>query len=178
MLLQNEKLVVRRLEQKDSSLLAKWLSDPAVLEFYEGRDNAFDIGKVKEKFYNREEGVVRCIVEFEKHPIGYIQFYEIATDEREFYGYADLPDVIYGTDQFIGEVDFWNRGIGTLLVKSMVEFLVEQKQADRVVMDPQTQNERAIHCYEKCGFNKVKLLPKNELHEGKYQDCWLIEYIK
>ena len=58
----------------------------------------------------------------------------------------------------------------------MVTFLVEQKQADLVVMDPQTWNERAIRCYEKCGFKKVALLPKNELHEGEYRDCWLIEY--
>lgn len=79
-------------------------------------------------------------------------------------------------DQFIGETEYWNRGLGTHLVKSMVTFLVEQKHAELVVMDPQTWNERAIRCYEKCGFKKVTLLPKNELHEGEYRDCWLIEY--
>ena len=42
--------------------------------------------------------------------------------------------------------------------------------------DPQAWNERAIRCYEKCGFKKVKLLPKHELHEGEYRDCWQIEY--
>ena len=176
MIIQNENLAIRPLEQKDSFLLAKWLSNPVVLEFYEGRDNAFNIDKVNEKFYNREEGTVRCIVEYDNAPIGYIQYYEIASDERELYGYANVHDVIYGMDQFIGEVDFWNKGIGTLLVKTLVDFLIERKQADRVVMDPQTWNERAIHCYEKCGFKKVKLLPGNELHEGEYRDCWLIEY--
>ncbi|MEH1834506.1 MAG: GNAT family protein [Nostoc sp.] len=34
-------------------------------------------------------------------------------------------------------------------------------------------NPRAIRCYEKCGFVKVKLLPAHELHEGEYSDCWL-----
>ena len=178
MLFQNEKLSVRPLEQKDDFLLVKWLSDPIVLEFYEGRDNVFDLHKVREKFYNDENGVVRCIVEFDKIPIGYIQYYQVDNDERKLYGYANVTDIIYGMDQFIGEVAYWNKGFGTLLVKSMVDFLVEQNQADRVVMDPQTWNERAIRCYEKCGFKKVKLLPKNELHEGEYRDCWLIEYIK
>lgn len=60
----------------------------------------------------------------------------------------------------------------------MIEFLLVQQKADRIVMDPQTRNERAIHCYEKCGFKKVRLLPKQELHEGIYQDCWLMEYHK
>ncbi|TQR19382.1 GNAT family N-acetyltransferase [Psychrobacillus vulpis] len=178
MLFKNGKLSVRLLELKDNSILVKWLSDPIVLEFYEGRDNAFDLDMVHEKFYNRDKGVVRCIVEFDKLPIGYIQYYLLDSDDSKLYGYTDLSDVIYGMDQFIGEVAYWNKGIGTLLVKSMVEFLVEQNQADRVVMDPQTWNERAIRCYEKCGFKKVKLLPKNELHEGEYRDCWLIEYIK
>lgn len=177
MLFQNDKLSVRLLELKDDSLLAKWLSDPSVLKFYEGRDNAFDLEKVHEKFYDREPGVVRCIVEFDQTPIGYIQYYQVDSDERELYGYTEVADVIYGMDQFIGEVTYWNNGIGTLLVNSMVEFLVKQNHADRVVMDPQTWNERAIRCYEKCGFKKMKLLPKNELHEGEYRDCWLIEYI-
>lgn len=60
----------------------------------------------------------------------------------------------------------------------MVEYLIEQKQADIVVMDPQTWNERAIRCYEKCGFKKVKIMPKHEFHEGEYRDCLLIEYRK
>jgi aminoglycoside 6'-N-acetyltransferase len=42
-------------------------------------------------------------------------------------------------------------------------------------MDPQTRNTRAIKCYKKCGFKKIKILPKRELHEGEYQDCLLIE---
>ncbi|MDO7269289.1 GNAT family N-acetyltransferase [Shouchella clausii] len=176
MLFQNGKLLVRQLESKDNFLLAKWLSDPLVLKYYEGRDNPFDLEKVNKKFYQHEIGVYRCIVEFDNIEIGYIQFYRLDHEERKLYEYVDIPDVIYGMDQFIGETNYWNRGIGTLLVKSMVAFLVEQKQADRVVMDPQTWNERAIRCYEKCGFERVKLLPKNELHEGEYRDCWLIEY--
>lgn len=176
MLFRNGKLLVRLLEWKDNFLLAKWLSNPLVLEYYEGRDNPFDLEKVKKEFYQRKDGVIGCIVEFDNMEIGYIQFYQLDNEERKLYGYEGVPDVIYGIDQFIGEINYWNRGIGTLLVKSMVTFLVEQKQADRVVMDPQTWNERAIHCYEKCGFEKVKLLPKKELHEGEYRDCWLIEY--
>ncbi len=45
-------------------------------------------------------------------------------------------------------------------------------------MDPQLRNTRAMKCYEKCGFKKIKILPKHELHEGVHQDCWLIEYKK
>ncbi|RDI37219.1 GNAT family N-acetyltransferase [Falsibacillus pallidus] len=175
MLFVNGRLMVRLLEKEDAWLLAKWLSDPVVLEFYEGRDNPFDMNKVNEKFYQRENGVARCIIEYDDAAIGYIQFYKLEEESRQLYGYEDETELIYGMDQFIGETEYWNKGIGTLLVQSMVDFLIEEKQADRVVMDPQTWNERAVRCYEKCGFKKVKLLPKNEWHEGEFRDCWLIE---
>ena len=173
MLFQNGKLMVRRLKEQDKHLLAKWLSTPEVLEYYEGRDNSFDLEKVDRVFYDSADEDVKCVIEYEGSLIGYIQYYELDEATKKVYGYE--TGKIFGIDQFIGEVSYWNRGIGTLLVTSMTAFLFENMEADRVVMDPQVKNARAIKCYEKCGFEKVKLLPKRELHEGEYCDCWLIE---
>lgn len=177
MLFQKGKLKVRILEEKDQVLLVKWLSDPVVLEFYEGRDNAFDLEKVQKEFYKEEKDLIRGIIEFDGNDIGYIQYYPLNAEDRESYGY-ETNEIIYGTDQLIGEVDFWNKGIGKVLVKAVIEHLVKTKQAQKVVMDPQEWNVRAIRCYEKCGFKKVKLLPEHEWHEGKHHNCWLLEYTK
>lgn len=170
-------ITVRELEKTDENLLVTWLSNPLLLEYYEGRDRPHDLRMVREHFYPIDYET-RCIVEFKEKRIGYIQFYPLDEASREEYGYEKPEEKIYGTDQFIGEVDYWNKGIGKKLVKSMVEYLVNRKQVDRVVMDPQTWNERAIACYEKCGFKKVKLLEEYEKHEGHLRDCWLIEYLK
>ena len=178
MIIQNEKLIVRNLEAKDKYLLVKWLSNPEVLQYYEGRDNPFDLEKVEKSFYSITDSEVRCIIQYENVDIGYIQFYQLDEDSRTLYGYGESTENIYGMDQFVGEVNYWNKGIGTQLINLMVNFLVEQKKADKIAMDPQTWNVRAISCYEKCGFRKVKLLSKNELHEGEYRDCWVIEYSK
>ena len=174
MLLKNGNLKVRKLEEKDKVLLVKWLTNPMVLEFYEGRDNPFTLEKVEKAFYPPEDDEVRCIVEFEDKAIGYIQFYPLDTETKNDYGYFE--ESVFGTDQFIGEVEYWNKGIGKLLVTSIVDFLIEEKKANKVVMDPRKGNTRAIRCYEKCGFKKVKLLPEYALHEGEYHDCWLMEY--
>ncbi|MBT2692050.1 GNAT family N-acetyltransferase [Bacillus sp. ISL-55] len=165
--------MVRRLDEKDKHLLAKWLSTPEVLEYYEGRDHSFDVEKVERVFYSPDDDEVKCMIEYEGNSIGYIQYYQLDESTKKAYGFES--ERIFGTDQFIGEVDYWNRGIGTLLVSSMTEFLFDVMKADKVVMDPQVRNERAIKCYEKCGFKKVKLLPKHELHEGELRDCWLME---
>ncbi|PYE47781.1 acetyltransferase [Paenibacillus barcinonensis] len=173
---QTDEITVRLLETSDETTLVKWLSDPEVLQYYEGRDQPHDLERVRENFYNQEDAASRCIVEYSGRPIGYIQFYELEAEERAAYGYGKKDGMIYGTDQFIGEPDCWNKGIGTQLVQSMTSYLVQQKQARKVVMDPQAWNERALSCYEKCGFRRVKQLPQHELHEGQMRDCWLMEY--
>jgi len=178
MIFQQEDLVLRELMKEDAALLAKWLSNPDVLEFYEGRDNPFDLAKVRQKFFNQNDSETRCIIEYAGKEIGYLQFYDLDQEAFTEYGLEASDERVFGMDQFIGEVDCWNRGIGTKVVSATVQYLLEQEQADKIVMDPQVVNERAIACYEKCGFLKVKVLPQKELHEGELRDCWLIEYTK
>jgi aminoglycoside 6'-N-acetyltransferase len=177
-ILENEKLRIRKLKEEDASLLAKWLTDERVLEFYEGRDNPHDLEKVNEVFYRKaERSITACLIEYQNEPIGYLQFYPSSIEDKEHYDYA-IEEAVYGMDQFIGEPSYWNKGIGTELVSSVANFLIESGLATKVIMDPQARNERAIRCYEKCGFVKVKYLPEQELQEGVMQDCWLMEYKK
>ncbi|MBK3494211.1 GNAT family N-acetyltransferase [Viridibacillus sp. YIM B01967] len=176
MIVQQGLLTIRKLEREDDILLAKWLSDTTILAYYEGRDNPFNLEKVNKVFYKENDVETRCIIEYDGISIGYIQFYPLEKDSRIAFDYCDDTEIIYGLDQFIGESSYWGQGIGTKLIVAMRYYLIEEKQADIIVMDPQVWNERAIHCYEKCGFQKVKYLPKRELHEGKLRDCWLVEY--
>jgi RimJ/RimL family protein N-acetyltransferase len=78
-------------------------------------------------------------------------------------------------DQFIGVPDIWGQGIGTQLVFTVSRHLLQNKQAQRVVVDPRVDNPRAIHVYEKCGFHTVRRLLRHEWHEGTYHDGWLME---
>lgn len=174
MFYQNERISIRLLEEKDIAVMAKWLSDPRVLEYYEGRDNPHDEQLVESHFLNRQDETGRCIVEYEGKAIGYIQFYPVLAEEREIYGYGS-QEKIFGTDQFIGEPDYWNKGIGTDLMGLIKHYLFDSLGADRIVMDPQAENKRAIACYEKCGYRKIKLIEKHEMHEGEMRDCWLME---
>lgn len=173
MVFENGNLAVRQIVKEDHDVLSKWLSDPRVLQFYEGRDQPFDRSKLEKEFISFGDEKTQGLVLYKGMKVGYIQFYQLDKKLKDQYEYVD--EVVYGMDQFIGEVMYWNKGIGTLLVTSMVDYLFEVKCADRVVMDPQVRNERALRCYEKSGFRKVKLLPSHELHEGKFEDCWFMD---
>lgn len=174
----NDIIIVRQLEETDKNLLVKWLTDDQVLQYYEGRNNPHDEELVEESFYSNDKNETRCIIEYEEIPIGYIQFYPIDKEECEEYGLTDFKGNIFGTDQFIGETKYWGQGIGKELMQLIIEFLTTVKGAQKIVLDPQAWNARAIKCYEKVGFKKVKLMPKHELHEGELKDCWLMEYNK
>ncbi|MBO1002556.1 GNAT family N-acetyltransferase [Pseudogracilibacillus auburnensis] len=175
MLFKNKDITLRHLQEKDKELLVKWLTNPFVLQYYEGRDNPHHLDQVEGKFYRRKDEATRCIVEYKGVAIGYAQYYKVNPETSHITDYFEKENV-YGMDQFIGETNHWNKGIGTKLVKSMITFLMTEKHANAIIMDPQMTNDRAIRCYEKCGFKKIRILPKHEFHEGIYRDCWLMEF--
>jgi aminoglycoside 6'-N-acetyltransferase len=180
---QNDKTTIRDMNDcmEDYAIMSNWLSDPAVLEYYEGRDNPFDISKVIEKYgchTRKEDYVIPCIIEQDKKAIGYIQYYRVGGEEDSVINEYSIREKLcgvgcqnpYGIDLFIGRTDYWNQGIGTVAVKLLVNYLLENNVADIIFIDPQTWNKRAIRCYEKCGFKPIAVLEKRELHEGEYRD--------
>jgi aminoglycoside 6'-N-acetyltransferase len=181
MLIQEDKVAIRlmRDEISDYELMAKWLTDEQVLEFYEGRDNPFPLDKIRETYKHiiaGDDAVIPCLLSYQNIPIGYLQYCalnDLLESDRQLY-HLDETDNVYAIDLFIGETDYWNQGIGTKILSVFVNYLFEQLQAEKIVIDPHVDNLRAIRCYEKCGFVKIKLLPAHELHEGKYSDCWLM----
>jgi aminoglycoside 6'-N-acetyltransferase len=165
-------------ERSDYELMSGWLSDDRVLEFYDGRDNPLSVEGAREKYGPRSRGeaaVASCILELEGKPIGYLQFYP--TDDfdewRTLIGLEPDP-ARYSLDIFIGEPELWNQGLGTRALRSVLGHLFAQRHASAVVITPFAWNERAIRCYEKAGFRKVRFLPEVEMHEGKLQDEWLM----
>ncbi|WP_379134017.1 GNAT family N-acetyltransferase [Paenibacillus sp. sgz500958] len=173
---QSQNLKIRLLLDEDDQLLVRWLSNPLVLEYYEGRDKPHDVSLVRQHFYEDRDRVTSGIIQYQDQDIGYIQIYPIDSEEEALYGFENTYEVIYGMDQFIGETEYWNKGVGTELIEMMIKFITGEKNATRIVIDPQTWNKRAIRVYEKCGFTKQRLLPKHEWHEGEYRDCWLMVF--
>lgn len=176
MLFEKDLLSVRLLTMQDYPLLVKWLSQPQVLEFYEGRDQSYNMAKISRLYGSKNlRGITACIVEYRGENIGYVQFYALPDQQKNEYGLRK-EELIYGIDLFIGETSFWNRGIGTLLVTSLVQYLEWDCKVHRIVADPFEWNVRAIRCYEKAGFRKWKYLQHHEIHEGTWQNSWLMMY--
>jgi len=169
-----------RNELGDYQVMSKWLSDPRVLEFYEGRDHPLALEQIQSEYarcIRGEEDVTPCLIMLQSVPIGYMQFYLVGEESRNSYGLPadECLKAVYGIDQFIGEVSCWNRGLGTRSISLLLRYLFQTKSARKVILDPHVTNLRAIRCYEKCGFRRVKVLAAHELHEGVLRDAWLME---
>ncbi|MBI4219965.1 MAG: acetyltransferase [Chloroflexi bacterium] len=178
MLATDDRIVIRKMTDTptDYVLMAKWLSDPAVLEFYEGRDKPFDLKQVKAKFGSRAMGkdrVVPCIFEINGIAAGYVQFYPHDDEAMAEYE-LEAGLTAFGIDMFIGNTALWGRGIGPRVLRALARYLVRERGATVITLDPHASNERAIRAYEKAGFAKHKMLPAHELHEGEWRDCWLM----
>lgn len=155
-MIQNDKLSIRVMTHYDYNIMVKWLNDSRVLEFYE--ESPADLEKVKKKYGPRIEGrhyVKPYIAECKNKPVGYIQYYEIQDNDLKSHGYPQNHD-IYGIDQFIGETELWGKGLGTSMILLMLNYLSNHKNARRVVLEVKNHNIRAISCYKKCGFRKIK----------------------
>ncbi len=153
----------------DYGLMAKWLSTKEVLEYYGDINSPFTIEKVKEKYEPRVRGdspVFPFIVELDNTPIGFMQHYKLQVEDQKEFGYIEHL-MIYGIDQFIGIPKLFNKGYGTIMVSKFIDFIIKNTDADVIILDPEISNERAIRCYEKCGFSKVKKI-NNE-------NCYLME---
>jgi aminoglycoside 6'-N-acetyltransferase len=163
----------------DLALLRTWLSDPRVLEWYEGRDKPYDDAKVAKEFgpggENESDGVLMAIIEAAGQPVGYMQYYRVQPWAAEYELTEAETAATWGVDMFIGEPGRWSGGIGSAALRALVSHLFAERGADRVVIDPRVVNERAVRCYEKAGFLKVKILCEHEEHEGQKWDNWLME---
>lgn len=167
----------RPMNEDDLGLMLKWLTDERVLEFYDGRDQKYTQETIRERYTKqRADGRYRVIIEYDAVPIGYAQIYQVQGELFHEYHYPKTDEKIFAMDQFIGETECWNMGIGTEYCKVACQYLQTEMGADRVILDPRKNNPRAIRAYQKAGFEIIKELPEHELHEGKKEDCVLMEW--
>ena len=61
-----------------------------------------------------------------------------------------------GIDQSIGEPELLGKGLGTLLVRALGDMLLGDPAVTMLQTDPDPRNLRAIRCYEKAGFRRVR----------------------
>ncbi len=64
------------------------------------------------------------------------------------------PIRVRGIDQLLANASQLGKGLGTKLVRALVELLFNDPEVTKIQTDPSPSNLRAIRCYEKAGFER------------------------
>ena len=78
---------------------------------------------------------------------------------------------------FIGNRDYWSKGYGTEAIQLIIDFgfnYLNLKNIDLAVME---FNQRAVRCYQKCGFKEIGRRRKCKFINGKYYDSILMDIL-
>ena len=93
----------------------------------------------------------------------YIQYYDAYDFPREQgYEIEDLPQNMASLDVFIGEEDYFGKGLGPRIMEQFLREIVDPFY-DACFVDPDTTNLQAIRAYEKAGFKTVKTVKEGTI---------------
>ena len=145
--------------QADVPLYMEWAELPHVKStwFQEGYEP-------KEKIYEKIAGNgydYPFVIMINDLAVGYIQcsdlcaYYRANPEAKSTY-YSQEPKGTYCVDIFIGDPAYLHKGYGPKIVTQFSDWLLSRPEIKKIVIDPSTENGRAIRCYEKAGFVFVR----------------------
>ena len=79
---------------------------------------------------------------------------------------------------FIGDKQYWGKGYGTDSMKTLIKFIFEQMNVNKIRLNVFSFNERAIKSYKKCGFKIEGTLRQELYRDGKYYDDILMGILR
>jgi AacA4 family aminoglycoside N(6')-acetyltransferase len=146
--------------EHDLAILHDWLNRPHVVEWWGGEAERPSLAEVLEHYLPRvmaEESVTPYIAMLGEEPIGYAQSY-VALGSGDGWWEDETDPGVRGIDQFLANPNQLNKGLGTSLVKSLVELLFSEQTVSKIQTDPAPNNYRAIRCYERASFVRHQVI--------------------
>lgn len=146
----------RALKRLDFPLLQRWLSEPHVDAWWH---EPLDLAGLEQKYgprIDRVEPVHVFIIEHERQPIGWIQWYRWS-DYPKHAVQLEAESSAAGIDLSIGEISALGKGIGSSAIREFIRNVVSVEPGiTAVVTDPEELNSRSCRAFEKAGFISLR----------------------
>ena len=78
---------------------------------------------------------------------------------------------------FIGNKNYWSKGYGTEAIQLILDFGFNYLNLNNIDLALMEFNQRALKCYEKCGFKEIGRKRKCKFINGKYYDSILMDIL-
>jgi RimJ/RimL family protein N-acetyltransferase len=167
-LLQGEKVRLRAPERMDIPAFLRWLNDQDVTEFL---DIEPPMGMEQEEAW------------FDSLRNSDTEVFSIETHDGELVGNIGLMKFDWVARKVtigivIGEKSHWGSGYGSDAVKTLLRYLFDELNMNRVYLEVDTANQRAVRCYEKCGFVREGILRQVRWKRGRFKDNYAMSILK
>jgi AacA4 family aminoglycoside N(6')-acetyltransferase len=153
-------LTLRLMTERDLPMLHDWLNRPHIVRWWGGEEERpalEDVLKQYPPIVLAEEAVTPYIAMLGEEPIGYAQSY-VALGSGDGWWEEETDPGVRGIDLSLANATQLNKGLGTKLVRTLVERLFSDRTVTKIQTDPTPNNHRAIRCYEKAGFVQEKVI--------------------
>jgi RimJ/RimL family protein N-acetyltransferase len=169
LMIRGTKTRLRALEHNDLSHFVRWINDPEVRRFLIMRYplSMTEEEKWWEGFLQRQNDHIFAIEAEDGTHIGNIGLHDIQRENRR---------AVLGI--IIGDKRYWGRGYGTDAIRAMLGWGFRYLNLNRVTLQVYSYNERAIHCYQKCGFRHEGTMRQARYVDGQYFDEWVMGILR
>lgn len=164
---------LRGYEKSDLDAVMRWVNDEEVTQFL-GPLMIYPLSSITEEKFIEASGL----------PSGDNRTFVIETlDTREYIGGLGLTAINWvdrstGIGIVIGDKRFWGRGYGTDALKVLMRLAFDKMNLHRMWLRVFDFNQRAIACYEKCGFKREGVLRDDRFHRGRFHDTLLMAILE
>lgn len=166
--------------QADLPLLFDWFKQPYIEELWkEPKEYATFEAKYLDQIATKS--IIPFMAYIQDNPVAFIQYHHTDELDRGLAPEANIPVASVGFDLFIGNPDYLNKGYGTKLLQEFMVFVKGlEPNCQAIIIDPATDNDRAIACYKKVGFKTIGeyIAPYGPTGEGPGPILLMIYYFK
>ncbi|NME67395.1 GNAT family N-acetyltransferase [Flammeovirga aprica] len=103
--------------------------------------------------------------------------------DEEFVGYAGISSLSSVNKSgeyyiFIGNKDFWSKGVGTEVTRQIIEIAFVEKELERLMLTVSVPNQGGVKAYKKAGFKEEGRLRNAALRDGEFHDKIIMSILK
>ncbi|MCD6291271.1 MAG: GNAT family N-acetyltransferase [Anaerolineae bacterium] len=165
-MIQGEKVRLRAIEREDLPRYVRWLNDPEVMRYFGiYRPSNLEDEEAWYASQRADDSSMNFAIETleDSQHVGGCGFSHIDWRNRS----AECGILI-------GERSRWGQGLGTDAMRTLVRYGFQQLNLHRIYLRVFEENQRAIHIYEKAGFQIEGRWRDAEFRHGRYHDIiWM-----
>ena len=171
-ILTGEKVYLRQISVKDcTDKYVKWLNDPEVNQYLETKWSEQNIESIRafvESQRKNNHSVLFAIVcRKNNEHIGNVKIGAV----HPHYNHADIS-------YFIGEKEYWHKGLATEAISLVCQFGFEQLSLHRIEAGTYDCAEGSWHALEKCGFKREGTFREQVYFMGRYINVYRYGLLK